>query len=103
MDNYPIINLAGSEDWLSGYELSKKLEELYPNEEALDFAYCVQYTDHPDLSSGIKFLKCLQVGERDEGDWIWQVELGDGTWYVVTGWCDYTGWDCQSDSRWASK
>ena len=100
MDNYPIIHLEGSETWEQGYNLGKSLSELYPNEETWDFGYAVQYHEHPDVSSGIKNLKCLQVGWNDGDNWIWDVELGNGEKYRVEGWCDYTGWDCRSGSTW---
>jgi hypothetical protein len=35
-------------------------------------------------------------GANDESSWHWLLWLQDGTYAYVTGWCDYTGWGCQS-------
>ena len=44
--------------------------------------------------------KVLAVYEGyNEGDsWHWVLELKTNTFVYLTGWCDYTGWDCQSDA-----
>ena len=38
-------------------------------------------------------------GENDGDDWRWIVQLTDGQFAFIQGWCDYTGWDCQSNAR----
>lgn len=38
-------------------------------------------------------------GENDEASWHWILRLENGRYAYLTGWCDYTGWDCQSGSR----
>lgn len=35
-------------------------------------------------------------GENDEFSWWWILELSSGKFVLLSGWCDYTGWDCQS-------
>lgn len=35
-------------------------------------------------------------GENDGKNWHWIVQLESGEFAYITGWCDYTGWDCQS-------
>jgi len=35
-------------------------------------------------------------GENDEFSWWWVLELQNGKFALLEGWCDYTGWDCQS-------
>lgn len=40
------------------------------------------------------------TGEADEAQWHWILALKDGRFAYVTGGCDYTGWDCQSDCDW---
>lgn len=35
-------------------------------------------------------------GENDELSWWWVLELGGGRFVLLSAWCDYTGWDCQS-------
>lgn len=37
------------------------------------------------------------VGQNDELDWHWIVELKDGKFAYLNGGCDYSGWGCQSD------
>lgn len=36
------------------------------------------------------------TGENDGCDWYWVLKLKDGTFVLLHGGCDYTGWDCQS-------
>jgi len=36
-------------------------------------------------------------GANDGADWHWLVELSSGKFAYITGGCDYTGWDCQSN------
>lgn len=38
------------------------------------------------------------AGENDEEEWVAVVRLGEPffCYAVVSAWCDYTGWDCQS-------
>jgi hypothetical protein len=35
-------------------------------------------------------------GENDEFNWWWLLKLENDKYILVSGWCDYTGWDCQS-------
>ena len=39
------------------------------------------------------------TGENDEYSWHWLVSLSDGRFAYITGWCDYTGWDCKSGAE----
>jgi hypothetical protein len=36
-------------------------------------------------------------GHNDEDSWYWVLELKDGRFVLTSAWCDYTGWDCQSE------
>lgn len=36
---------------------------------------------------------CDQCGSEWSGGFL--MELKDGRWLYLTGWCDYTGWGCQ--------
>lgn len=38
------------------------------------------------------------TGENDEVSWHWIVKTTFGFAYI-SGWCDYTGWDCQSGAE----
>ena len=35
-------------------------------------------------------------GANDESNWHWLIWCQDGSYAYATGWCDYTGWGCQS-------
>lgn len=36
-------------------------------------------------------------GERDGESWFWVLKLNKERFVCLEGWCDYTGWDCQSN------
>ena len=36
-------------------------------------------------------------GEHDGDDWWWLMKTKDGKYALLTGGCDYTGWDCRSN------
>lgn len=35
-------------------------------------------------------------GANDEFDWWWVLAMTDGRFFLLSGGCDYTGWDCRS-------
>ena len=35
-------------------------------------------------------------GENDELSWWWILKLTKDRYALLSGWCDYTGWDCRS-------
>jgi hypothetical protein len=35
-------------------------------------------------------------GENDELAWWWILKMNNGKFFLLSGSCDYTGWDCQS-------
>ena len=35
-------------------------------------------------------------GENDEFSWWWLLRLTNHKFALVSAWCDFTGWDCQS-------
>lgn len=95
----PVVVLPGTEgdSWYSGWQWSRSLEETFPNQDAWDFSYAVSYhLDQELFRSGIVQLHMVEQGYNDGGNWTWYVRLGDGSELIVTGGCDYTGWDCQS-------
>lgn len=101
LNEFPKVELEGSEDYWSGYEFGEKLNETFPDQECVNFGSMLAYNEYPSgLKDGIIMLKCLTIGEHDGESWVWMVTLADGRVYKVTGWCDYTGWDCQSGSDW---
>lgn len=42
-------------------------------------------------------LACI-FGENDGPGWHYILEMKDGSYIYLTGWCDYTGWGCQDGS-----
>jgi hypothetical protein len=100
MTDVPFVRLPGSETYWSGYEYGTKLYERWPEAGASDFAYAVEYNGWEPECKDITDLVMEHEGERDEDSWTWRVTLADGTVWKVEGWCDYTGWDCQSGISW---
>lgn len=43
-------------------------------------------------------IKGIQPGENDGPDWIIWGILKDGRYFIATGGCDYTGWDCRASN-----
>lgn len=62
-----------------------------------DLEYAMEYNPQPFTIQDVKAIRAYILGEPDEGSWEWVVELFDGSMWYLTGWCDYTGWDCRSD------
>ncbi len=61
-----------------------------------DLKYAMEYNNLDFTFEKVKAIRAYILGERDESSWEWVVELNNGCYYYVVGWCDYTGWDCQS-------
>lgn len=49
------------------------------------------------LSAPVAEVLLQLTGENDERDWHWLVKLENGKHAYITGGCDCTGWDCQSN------
>lgn len=45
-----------------------------------------------DVASIVK----MDEGQNDGDSWLAVGTLRDGSYFFLTAWCDYTGWDCQS-------
>lgn len=69
-----------------------------------DFVACMNYNSNPYQIriSDIQDVYRVEEGSRDGDHWLWVVVTKSGLYqaYCVKGWCDYTGWDCQSGSEW---
>lgn len=99
--NLPIISWPGSEDWEKAARWALELEAQFPEQDADQFAYACEYNEMgPTEKLGIVLFKMNQRGERDGDDWIWRIVFEDGSAWKAVGWCDYTGWDCQSNLCW---
>ncbi len=94
----PTIKIDGDDAWRDGYDGGDLLDAKFPGQESTDFAYCIAENGFPGWMTSfaeVEALVCTQVGENDEASWVWLVTV-NGRTYEVEGWCDYTGWDCQS-------
>ena len=101
LGSIPPVKFPSAEEWWSGERDYQEIEERFPDHEPWDFAYALVYNDRGPLDSAqLVNLVCVQVGRNDEESWIWHVSLDDGTRWALEGWCDYTGWDCQSGVSW---
>lgn len=96
------IVLPGSEGYWKGYETGRALEDAFPGQDAVDFAYACEYNDMGPLTStvGVAGLLMVEQGENDGGNWVWLVHTSDDALWWAVGGCDYTGWDCQSFLSW---
>lgn len=97
---YPVAKIIGGERWNSAYDASCELEALFPGQDAFNF--CIAVSEHgiPYETGNITNLVMVQEGENDGDSWIWHVTFDDGGVWTAEGWCDYTGWDCQSNLTW---
>ena len=44
----------------------------------------------------VEYVYAADEGENDGAAWICAGKLKDGSYFFLTAWCDYTGWDCQA-------
>lgn len=104
-NGYPIIRLTGSLDWETAYDLGNVLSKSFPGAGAHDLCIAMQYNGPGPVTAtnGIADLVMTREGERDGRSWIWEVSMEDGTDWIAEGWCDYTGWDCQSGLNWSQR
>jgi hypothetical protein len=98
---YPVVKIIGGESWSSAYDAGRELEALFSGQDAFNF--CVAVSEHhaPYEEVSITKLVMIQEGENDGNSWIWHVTFDNGETWTAEGWCDYTGWDCQSNLTWA--
>lgn len=74
------------------------IEEQYRALAALDsdLSGALEHNVVPLPALPVEILASIE-GANDEDDWHWIVRLEDGQFAYITGGCDYTGWDCQSN------
>lgn len=100
---YSWVGLPGSESWISSYEAGEVLESIFPEQAAHDFCMACEHNGNGPLGDGkLVGLVLIEEGERDGAAWLWEVTVDDTVW-LAEGWCDYTGWDCQSSLLWTVK
>lgn len=57
-----------------------------------------EYHPQKNLTVGqIASVEAEWTDGSDEPQYVWLFKLDDGRFAVGRGWCDYTGWDCQSN------
>lgn len=61
-----------------------------------DLEACLRYNPQPFAKDDVEGILAVVEGENDERPWWWILSLTDGRFAMLTGSCDYTGWDCQS-------
>lgn len=100
----PVVDLPGSDGWRHGYEYGNVLERRFPGQDGGQLALAIEYNSRYDgvgpADQEVTNLVMVQQGEHDGDAWIWRVTFIDGTTWMAKGWCDYTGWDCQSSLVW---
>lgn len=102
-DDYPVVPLPGSSGWAEAFALSGVLERRFPNRCVDTLIMACAYNDVGPLTEALGNVKTIvlqQEGQRDEEHWRWLITLTNGEIWLADGWCDYTGWDCQSGLDW---
>lgn len=41
----------------------------------------------------VKYVAAYSEGYNDGDNWLMFGETQDGRWFLLSAWCDYTGWD----------
>lgn len=97
----PVVRLPGSLGWVTACERGREWADAFPGQDAYDLASAIAENGWGPLADHeLAGLLMVQEGERDGAVWIWLVALDDGSHWWAVGWCDYTGWDCQSELYW---
>lgn len=79
IDDYDWAEVFGE-----AYSCSKEIDSL-------DGTSCDDFTREDVVE-----IIAIQDGQNDGDEWLGVFKLKDGRFLAATGWCDYTGWDCQS-------
>lgn len=61
-----------------------------------DFCAAVEYNNIDVDFDNVRKVLALFEGENDGDSWRWIFVTNDNRYAFMKGWCDYTGWDCQS-------
>ena len=65
-----------------------------------DLSYAVEYNDvQPFRLEDVAYVLAALMGENDGPDYHWIIAMRDHTYAYVSGGCDYTGWDCNSNAN----
>jgi hypothetical protein len=64
-----------------------------------DLSSCLEYNPQNGFElKDVNRVLAVFEGEHDTEHWRWILQLKDNTFVFMQGWCDYTGWDCQSSA-----
>lgn len=59
---------------------------------------CIHYNLYSEIDLfDIEEVVLELTGRNEEYDWHWICRLKDDKYVYISGGCDYTGWDCQSN------
>lgn len=65
-----------------------------------DLFGCLEYNPQEQFDiTHIQSVIAEVPGQHNEWNYHWVLLLKDGLFVYLTGWCDYTGWDCQSGAE----
>jgi hypothetical protein len=64
-----------------------------------DIGYAFKYNNLGPRLDDIDVVVGEVCGANDEYYWYWILQMKDNTFSWAKGWCDYTGWDCQSGAE----
>jgi hypothetical protein len=65
-----------------------------------DLDACLEYNPQGTFTVlDIDRVLAMHEGENEDENWRWILRLHDGRLVFLSGGCDYTGWDCQSDAN----
>lgn len=77
-------------------EIPHKVIRNDDNYDCDDFKYALEENPQEFGLGDVMGILAEIPGENDELYWYWILKLNDGRYVYADGWCDYTGWDCQS-------
>jgi hypothetical protein len=96
----PLVPIPGSETWADGYHLGTLIEARFPDVDGYDFGQAWGLAEGGPEGKEIKNVAMLQQGENDGPNWVWAVFFDEDDIWILSGGCDYTGWDCQAGADW---
>jgi hypothetical protein len=71
-------------------------KEEYDND---DIKYAFVSNGLSERLNDIDVIVAEVCGENDGYPWYWILQMKNGTYSWASGWCDYSGWDCQSGAE----
>lgn len=76
-----------------------RTEKFNPSKHGDDINYAFECNGLSARLLDIDVIVAEVCGENDGYPWYWILQMKDGTFSYATGWCDCTGWDCQSGAE----